>query len=258
MKIGIVGASGLVGSYLAPFLRGKGHEVFAFNHAHLEPVPCDAVINLSGEPIAEGRWTANKKKHIFDSRVETTQKIVAELKPKCLISASAVGYYGHRPGAVLTETSTKGTGFLPGVCEAWEKAASQSPGRVACLRFGVILSNRGGAYAKLKQPFRFGKGDNHISWIHLHDVARAILWVLTHETLEGPINVCSPYPLTQRQFVETINGRSFPLPARLIHFLFGEKADGLILQDTEVHPSRLLHSGFTFTYPTLKDALIEL
>ncbi|MBP9840830.1 MAG: TIGR01777 family oxidoreductase [Simkaniaceae bacterium] len=258
MKIGIVGATGLVGSYLLPFLQGKGFEVFAFNRLKLEPIPCDAVINLAGEAIAEGRWTAKKKQHILESRVEITRQIVEKLQPQCLISASAVGYYGHRPQTLLDESSPKGTGFLSDVCQAWEKEAFQARGRVACLRFGVILSNRGGAYDKLKQPFRFGSGEHYISWIHLHDVVRAIFWILTHESLDGAINVCSPHPLTQRQFVETINGRSFPLPAPLIKWVFGEKGEGLLLQDTRVHPSRLLHSGFTFTYPTLRDALIEL
>jgi uncharacterized protein (TIGR01777 family) len=258
MKIGIVGSSGLVGSYLVPFLAEKGYEVFALHHTNLQGPPCDVIINLAGEPIATGRWTKRKKTRILESRVSIAEKIAKELKPKCLISASGVGYYGDRPGIRLTEESEKGVGFLSDVCEAWEKAANEAPGRVVCLRFGVILSNRGGAYEKLKQPFRFGHGNNHITWIHLHDVARAILWVLTHEELKGPINICAPHPLTQRQFVETINGRSFPIPRFLIHWLFGEKADGLILQDTAVHPTRLLQSGFTFTYPTLKDALIEL
>ena len=258
MKIGIVGASGFLGSYLAPFLRDKGHEVFAFDRAHLENIPCDAVVNLAGEPIAEGRWTAKKKERILASRTETTKKIVSTLQPKCLISASGIGYYGHRPEAIVDESSPKGEGFLSDVCEAWEKEALQAPGRVVCLRFGVILSNRGGAYDKLKQPFRFGAGAHYISWIHLHDAARAILWALTHEELKGAVNVCTPHPLTQKQFVETINGRSFPLPIALIRCIFGEKADGLLLQDTHAHPSRLIRSGFTFIYPSLRDALIEL
>lgn len=255
MKIGIVGASGFLGSYLLPFLESKGHEVFAFNRHTLTPTPCDAVINLAGESIAEGRWTPLKKEHILKSRIETTRQIVTQLKPRCLLSASGIGYYGNRPGILLDESSSKGDGFLGEVCEAWEHEASLAPGRVAYLRFGVILAKEGGAFNKLKMPFRFGQGNHHLSWIHLYDAARAIEWILKDDTLKGPFNLCTPHPLTQRQFIETIQGWSLPLPLPLIRSLFGDKADGLLLQDTRATPKKLLLSGFTFIYPTLKDAL---
>jgi uncharacterized protein (TIGR01777 family) len=234
----------------------------------------DAVVHLAGENIAAGRWTESVKERIRKSRVDGTQllsRALARLKqpPRAVVQASAVGFYGNRGDESLTESSPRGQGFLPAVCVAWEAAAepAEKQGiRVVFLRFGVILSRKGGALKKMLLPFRLGvggvigDGSQYMSWITLDDAVAAIQHALSTEGLRGPVNVVSPQPVTNRGFTRTLGralGRPtvFPMPAFAARLAFGEMADALLLSSQRVLPDRLLGSGYSFRHPDLEPAL---
>jgi uncharacterized protein (TIGR01777 family) len=293
MKIIVTGASGLVGSALIPYLKAQGHNVFPLirttDPGHGDEIrwdpdkgfidyrdltAIDVVINLSGENIAEGRWTEEKKSHILYSRVNSTNFLAQvistlEQKPKMLLNASAVGYYGSQGNAILTEKSDKGTGFLADVCSEWESAvdpARRAGIRTCLMRFGMVLSSQGGALASMVPPFkmgmggRIGSGEQYMSWIGIGDLVRAVEFLITHNELEGPINIVSPYPVTNQEFTRELGrklGRPtfFPLPAFLARIVFGEMADDLFLASQRVEPDKLIRAGFTFNEGTLKAAL---
>jgi len=234
----------------------------------------DAVVHLTGENIATGRWTAEKKAKIRDSRVGGTRVLcdsLAGLKqpPKVMVCASATGYYGDRGDELLTEESTSGTGFLAGVCREWEAAAKpavQKGIRVVHLRFGMVLSGAGGALAKLLPPFRMGLGGvlgtgrQYISWIALDDLLGVIAHALTTEALQGPVNAVTPNPVTNQEFTRTLGWllsrfTVFPIPAAAARLAFGEMADEVLLASQRVQPTRLLATGYRFRYPDLEGAL---
>ena len=292
MKVLVTGASGLVGSSLTRTLSASGHEVFRLVRHEpkeaseirwnpLESVEdasrlegMDAVVHLAGESIAEGRWTDEKKKRIRESRVLGTtvlSKTLAALerKPRSLLSASAVGYYGNRGEEILTEESAPGKDFLAEVCREWEEAtahASSSGIRVALMRFGIILSSEGGALAKMLTPFklgvggRLGSGEQYMSWITLDDVVSAIEHLLADETASGPVNMVAPNPVTNSEFTKTL-GRVlsrptiFPAPEFALRLAFGEMADVALLASQRVEPARLKEAGYAFKYPELEAAL---
>lgn len=259
MKIGIAGAKGFIGLHLCDYLERKGHEVIPLERPDYEAEPLDAIVNLSGENIINGWfWTREKKKRIFQSRIDSTRKLIAKHRPKLFISASGVNYYGSRPGETLDESSSPGNSFLSRVCQAWENEALKAPHRSVVLRFGVVLSSHGGAYSHLKAPFRLGDGHMYYSWIHLHDLLRIINYVIEHEEFSGPVNACAPHPITQRALVETVHGKSYPIPAFIPKLIFGQKAKELFFSDIKAIPRKLLDHGFQFTYPNFSDALIEL
>jgi len=237
----------------------------------------DAVIHLAGESIATGRWTPAKKNRILASRVDSTRTLASAMaklhpRPRVLVCASAIGYYGHRADETLTESSATGTGFLAEVCQAWEAAADaalQSGIRVVHLRFGMILSARGGALAKMLTPFRFGgggiigNGRQYWSWVTLDDVVRAILFAVERDQLVGPVNVVSPQPVTNREFTQTLGSvlhrpTVLPMPAPVARMALGEMADELLLASTRVLPATLTRAGFQFQHPKLKEALHAL
>jgi uncharacterized protein (TIGR01777 family) len=234
----------------------------------------DAVVHLAGENIAAGRWTAEKKASIRDSRVQGTHLLCDALAqlvnpPKVLVSASAIGYYGDRGAEVLREDSRPGRDFLADVCRAWEAAtapAAQRGIRVVNLRFGIVLSAAGGALAKMLLPFKLGaggiigSGQQYMSWIALDDVVGAIHHTLITDTLHGPVNAVAPNPVTNAVFTKTL-GRVlwrptlFPLPAFVARAAFGEMADALLLASTRVEPARLKDTHYAFRYPELEGAL---
>ena len=296
MKILITGASGLVGSQLVPSLKSQGHEVLCLvrhtpktsateirwnpddatlNAAELEGL--DGVVHLAGENLAEGRWTDEKKKRIRESRVKGTRLLseaLARLKqrPKVLVSASAIGFYGNRGDEILTERSAAGEDFLAEVCREWELAtapAGENGIRVVHLRFGVIFSKEGGALAKMLFPFRMGvggkigSGTQYMSWIAIDDVVGVIEYALMNDGLRGAVNVVSPNPVTNHEFTKTMGSvlsrpTIFPVPAFAAKLLFGEMADATLLTSQRVEPERLKESGYEFKYPDLKGALQHL
>ncbi len=291
MKILISGASGLIGKAITDYFQNDGHEILLLQRKTPAITPywniekqvvvigqndqIDAVIHLAGESIAEGRWNQNKKERILKSRVEGT-KLLSEyfskvkLKPKVFISCSAIGFYGHRENENLTEASKKGTGFLSNVCQEWEKAtaiAVQSGIRVVNIRLGMVLSGDGGALKKMILPFKIGfggiigNGKQYISWVSIHDLANAINHIIENQTIEGPVNIVTPNPVTNYDFTKilgTVLHRPtiLPLPALLAKIIFGEMAEELLLSSTKVLPEKLINSGFNFQYPELKRALI--
>jgi uncharacterized protein (TIGR01777 family) len=237
----------------------------------------DAAVHLAGENLATGRWTAEKKARIRESRVNGTRFLCEALvrlaqPPKALMCASAIGYYGDRGEAILREDSPAGSGFLAEVCRAWEGAAAaavQQGIRVVHLRIGVVLSPAGGALAKMLTPFKMGlggkigSGQQYMSWIALDDLLGIIHHALTSDTLQGPVNAVAPQPVTNVEFTTTL-GRVLarptllPMPAFAARLAFGEMAQELLLASTRVVPASLLASGYGFRYPELEGALRHL
>ena len=294
MKVLISGATGLIGSALIPVLVGGGHEITRLTRSpgsgggvgwnpdageidtsRLEGH--DAVVHLAGENIGEGRWTREKKRRILESRTRGTRllaEILASLPepPDVMVSASAVGYYGDRGNELLSEESGAGSDFLAEVCKAWEAAAD--PAREAGIRVvhprnGVVLSTEGGALARLLPVFklggggRIGGGRQWSSWIAMDDVVGAIVHALTHDSVEGPVNLVSPNPVTNVEFTRVLGKilnrpTIFPLPAPVARLMLGEVADALLLASQRVEPAKLKEVGYEFRYPELEGALQHL
>jgi hypothetical protein len=288
MNILITGASGLVGKVLLSYLVTGGHNVKPLSRsAHWDPLAgkidpavfegIDAVVHLAGEPIAQGRWTKSKRHRILNSRVKGTQLISAsmanlDVKPKILISASAIGYYGDRADEKLNEDSRAGKNFLAQVCDQWEQAtyaASANGVRVVNLRMGVVLSADGGALAKMLLPFKLGmggrlaSGEQYMSWISINDLLGVIHHVLMTQTLAGPVNAVSPDPVTNIAFTKTLGNvlsrpTIFPMPARVARIIFGQMADELLIASARVLPDKLVSSGYQFHHPKLETALRQV
>ena len=292
MKIVVAGASGLIGTALVSALRAAGHEVrrlvrrapveadeISWNPAAREIdagqlTGVDAIMNLAGENVGAGRWTAARREGILRSRVDATLTLVTACtrlarKPAVFVNASAVGFYGERGDEELTEVSGIGHGFLPEVCLAWEthaEGAARAEIRTVLLRFGVVLARGGGALAKMLPVFRIGLGGRlgdgrqWMSWVSLDDAVGAILHVLANENCRGPINVVAPAAVTNAAFTATLarNLRRpaiVAVPAGVLRLLFGQMADETVLASTRVVPARLGETGFAFRHPTLDGAL---
>lgn len=296
MKILVSGSHGLVGKALVRSLTGDGHEVIRLvrgEHAvgapevgwqpqqgridveHLEGI--HAVVHLAGENIASGRWSAEKKKAIRESRVKGTALLSDALTqlsrpPSVFLSASAIGYYGDRGDESLTEKSAPGKDFLSSVCVEWEEAtrpAVEKGIRTVCARFGIILDPNEGALGKMLPPFRMGvggrvgDGKQWMSWIALDDVVNGLKFLIEDESIKGPVNFVAPEPVRNAEFTKTL-GRVlkrptfFPVPAFGARLAFGEMADALLLSSQRVEPSVLEDKGFMFTWPTLEPALRHL
>jgi uncharacterized protein len=290
--VAVTGAGGLVGSALVSSLRASGHRVISLvrrapragedalrwdpsSGAITPTAPAlDAVVHLAGESIMGLRWTAEKKRRIRESRTTATRLLVQTLvrlpkPPGVLISASAIGYYGSRGDEVLTEDSGPGTGFLADVARDWEAATAAAIAhgiRVVNPRLGVVLSDHGGALAKMLTPFRLGMGGvvgdgtQWMSWIALDDVVGAIQHALATDSLRGPVNAVAPGPVTNAELTRTL-GRVLrrptvvPLPAFAARLAMGEMADALVLASQRVLPARLQASGYIFRHPSLEGAL---
>lgn len=290
MKILVAGASGLIGQALVRHLAAKEHQVVKLSRQPGEKTivwnPAkgeldaqqlegfDAIINLAGENIADGRWTQQKKQAILETRIQSTALLCKTLlqltlAPKLLINASAVGYYGDQKEVIVDEASPAGKDFLADVCRQWEAAAAPAKTkgvRVVLLRLGVVLAKEGGALANMLTPFklgiggRLGSGNQYMSWISLNEVVRIIDFILSDEHLEGPVNAVAPCPATNAEFTKAL-GKALrrptwlPMPAFAVRLLFGELADSLLLASTRVHPNKLQQAGYIYSDPSLESTL---
>lgn len=297
MKILMSGSSGFVGSALQQFLKRDGHSITRLvRHEHEKEAATilwdpergqietsalegfDAVVHLAGENIAGGRWNEERKQRILDSRVQGTRTLgqaLSKLKnpPQVFVSTSAVGYYGNRGDTFCTEDTSNGAGFLAEVCRQWEAAtepAKQAGIRTAIMRFGVVLSPNDGALAKMLPVFKlglggvFGSGDQYISWISIDDLLAIILFTINNVFIEGPINVVSPHPITNREFTKTLGKvlnrpTILPVPAFALKLVLGsEMAEEMLLSSTRTDPFRLHQAGYQFLYPNLEKTLRHL
>lgn len=238
----------------------------------------EAVVNLAGASVADGKWTQQRKMVLRASRVKTTMALVnalAKLKarPKVLVSASAVGFYGNRGDETLTEESTHGQGFLPKVSLDWEAEARKAEAlgmRVVLTRFGIILAKQGGALPQMMKPFKFfvggklGSGRQWMSWVTLDDVIGAIRWALENDSVSGVVNVVSPKPVRNKEFTQELARAMhrpgiFTAPAFALRTAMGqEMADEMLLVSERVVPNRLKQLGFAFQHENLGDALASI
>jgi uncharacterized protein len=275
MRVVIAGASGLIGTALTQALRERGDAAVAlprFGNAPWNVDGADAVVNLAGASVAGKRWTPAYKKEIEQSRVLTTRALVdairaASRKPRVLINASAVGYYGGRGDEIVDERSEPGADFLANVVRQWEAEAQRAPVRSVQIRTGVVLSARGGALEKMLPPFKafvggpVGSGRQWFPWIHLADEVAAIVWCIDRE-VTGPVNLVAPGIVTMKEFAKAL-GRALhrpswaPVPAAPLRVLLGEFAS-VLLEGQRVVPKKLLDSGFRFRFESVDAALRDL
>lgn len=293
LRVAVSGASGLVGKQCCAFLSSGGHQVRRIvrgevNHERLDVAwntqtgtvdgtaldGVDAVVHFAGENIAAGSWTADRKRAIRQSRVNGTRQIAMALaalphKPRVLICASGVGWYGSRGTEPLDETSGAGTGFLSQTCQEWEQAtlpAEQAGIRVVHLRIGLVVTAAGGVIKRLRTPFSLGlggpvgSGTQGMSWIALDDLLAATLHCIQNESLRGAVNAVAPDPRSNRAFGAALGQAMHrpaitPLPAAAVSLIFGEMGRELLLGGNFVQPQRLLDSGFRFDHARLEQAL---
>ncbi|CAN5518438.1 TIGR01777 family oxidoreductase [soil metagenome] len=291
LTVAITGSRGLIGTQLTSFLTSGGHRVIRFISGSFtrpsfddgtewrawnpkEPLPpgefdgVDAVINLAGDNIASGRWTTAKKAKLRESRVIPTRHLATAVtrdRVPTFLSGSALGIYGNRGDEVLNEDNTTGTGFLAELAKKWEESA-KAEGRVVTLRTGIVLSPQGGALAKQLLPFRLGggavlgNGNQFLPWIDLQDIVYTIHHALLTPTLFGPVNLCVPQAVTNREFSRTLarvlnRPLLLTVPGFALRLLFGEMAEEALLASMNAVPAKLLASGFTFAQPTLETSL---
>jgi uncharacterized protein (TIGR01777 family) len=291
MHVIISGGTGLIGSALVKSLIHDGHRVTVLSRSpehkqewgsdkvqivgwdartaegwgHLVD-GADAIVNLAGSGISDGRWTASRKRLIQESRVNAGRAIIeairaASQKPKVLLQSSAVGYYGPGGNQIITEDKSPGSDFLAHVCFEWEAstaAAKQLGVRRPVLRTGVVLSSKGGALPKMRLPFQFfiggplGSGKQYFPWIHIDDEVRAIRFLIEHEQADGPYNLTAPNPPTNAEFSRDLGkamGRPslMPVPGLALKTLFGEMST-VLLDGQRAVPQRLQSAGFNFNY----------
>lgn len=299
MRILISGGTGFLGRPLCGALVRAGHEVRVTTR-NLEaarrrlPPPidlihpqapegwqaavrgADAVINLAGESIADGRWTPGRKEALRRSRVATTSSLVdactaVDERPRVFISASAVGYYGATGDEPLDESAPAGDDFLAQLCVAWESEARRAEGlgmRLVIPRIGVVLGEGGGALERMVLPFRMfvggpmGSGKQWLSWVHRQDVISILIEALTNEKMSGPVNAVAPDPRTMSDFSKALGAALrrpswIPVPAFALRLGLGEMAE-MLLTGQRVVPAAAEAAGYRFHYRSLGDALAEI
>ncbi len=304
MKVAITGATGFVGQRLVKRLTEANQSVVVLKRSgdrarrlfpaglfpQCEIVPytplksgdwqksidgCDGVVNLAGAPIAENRWTPERKREILESRQIGTEKIVeaiaqASAPPKVLVNSSAIGYYGTSETATFDENSIVGNDFLAAVCKKWETAAQgvSNDTRLVIVRTGIVLGRGGGALEKLLMPFRIfaggplGTGRQWFSWIHLDDLVSLITQALTDEQFKGIYNGTAPKPLRMAEFCNVLGQVMerpswLPVPSFALEALLGDAA-AVVLEGQEVIPKRTLETDFSYKYSTAQSALTQL
>jgi len=297
MKILVTGSTGLVGTALVARLAGEGHTICRLLRPQSRPaagskdgfdvawnpatgelggagVGADAVVNLAGASIADSRWSDERKKLLRTSRIDTTHALVNALakmsaRPRVLVSASAIGIYGNRGDEVLTEESALGTDFLAGLAKEWEAEARKAEAlgvRVVLARFGIILSQDGGALPKMRLPFKFGaggklgSGKQWMSWVTLEDVVGILRFAMENSALRGAVNVVAPGAVQNTEFTKVLaktmrRPALFPAPAFALRLALGEMADALLLSSQRVKAQRLQQLGYSFLHPELPGAL---
>jgi uncharacterized protein len=302
MNILVSGATGLVGSQLCLELVRQGHQLWVTSRKPQDtwrsiPAPhtaihwpllteefadlkkIEAVINLAGESIASGRWTQARKQRIISSRLDSVRQLWKAFEqcgaaPKVWLNASAIGFYGDRGAEELTENSACGAGFLASTCRAWEQealfpeVAMASNTRKVALRFGMILSPKGGGLKTMLPAFQnhlggnLGSGEQFMSWIHLDDAVQAIITILNQEHFKGSINVVAPQAVSNKTFTKTLGKvlgtfSPFPAPKFLLQIVLGDMVE-LLFSSQKVNPNLLVAAGFKFAHPTLEGALLNL
>lgn len=293
MKIAITGASGLVGGVVVQRLQHGGHQVVRMVRSASQASVgdwvwngetgmvdarfesgMDVLIHLAGENIATGRWTAERKRVIRESRVRGVRTLAAAIgrsrvRPGVVVSASATGFYGDRGEEICTEDSGAGEGFLAEVCREWEagwEPVERLGVRVVKLRIGMVLTSAGGAMERVLPLFRWGlggvlgSGRQYWSWVHLDDLVNVVVRSMEDESLRGAVNVVAPGAVTNREFTRELAGvlgrpAWMPAPAWGLRLALGEMADGILLSSARVRPQRLESVGYRFLFPELRGAL---
>ena len=301
MKVVVTGATGFIGKELIKRLNEMGHEIAVLTRnpdsarfrvpVHCEVItwdPCrnhlpstalkgvDAVINLAGENIADGRWSPERKRELIQSRELSARRLVNAIsymdkKPKTLVSVSAIGFYGNRGDALLNETDSKGHGFLSDVCKVWEEEilkAKELRVRTVAYRLGMVLGHDGGALNKILPPFKLGlggklgSGSQWMSWIHINDLVNMLVHAIENPSIDGIYNAVSPNPVRNKEFTKTLGNvlnrpTIFPVPKFVLKIALGELSE-LLLGSQRVAAKKISDTGFKFNYPHIKEALQEV
>jgi uncharacterized protein (TIGR01777 family) len=272
----VAGSHGLIGTELVKQLEERGDEVTALPRYGTAPWQldgADAMVNLAGANLSAKRWSPTFKQEIQDSRVLPTRALVegihaAGKKPRVLVNASAVGFYGGRGDETLDESASPGADFLSGVVQAWEAEARQADVRSVQVRTGIVLSAHGGALQPMLPPFRafvggpIGSGKQWFPWIHLADEVAAIVWAIDHEALAGPVNLVAPGIVTMKEFAHALGSAlhrpaAFPVPGAALKLLLGQFAE-VVLEGQRAVPKKLLDSGFRFRFTDVDSALQQI
>lgn len=300
MRYFILGSTGFIGCHLVKHLLSQGHEVTALVRSgkkslpdsldsadivygnplapgewqhHVQDDNVDVVVNLVGNPILQ-RWTPGRKQAIHHTRMVSTRMVVqalAEARPKIFLCANAVGYFGHGGNTVLTDDAMPGKDFLATICRTWQQEAEGARAhghRVIIGRFAPVLGKKGGLLAPLLPVFRaglggmLGNGRQWMSWIHIHDLCRAIVFCVDKASIQGGCNMTSPHPVTNKQFTSLL-GRVLHRPTLLrvpgwgLRMVYGQAAT-VILNSQRCVPSRLEQAGFAFHFPNAGSALEDI